>query len=233
MKLSYIAAVSLACFAAQSASAQSPYLSHPSEQVKRTYNDNFPNWYLGTHAQMSYISDAGVETSIAAGADEIEFDEGYALGFSIGYRPSTRLDVLKDMRFELEYSYRDAAPSTLTASTGNRGLDGYFLSHNIMFNTYYDFKNTSQWTPYVGGGLGIAFVTLNENTLNIDDSDEALAYQGMLGVSYAPTALPDTEWGIGYRYVGMTDPKLQDTAGNSFEHEYHSHNVELQARFRF
>ncbi len=232
MKLSYIAALSLACFAAHSASAQSPYLSHPSEQAKRTYNDNFPNWYLGTHAQLSYVADAGVDTSIT-GADEIEFDTGYALGFSIGYRPNTRLSVLKDMRFELEYSYRDAEPSTLTAPAGNSALDADFLSHNIMFNTYYDFNNASQWTPYIGGGLGVAFVTLSENTLNIDDSDEALAYQGMLGVSYAPTTLPDTEWGIGYRYVGMTDPEFLDTAGNGFEHEYHSHNVELQARFRF
>lgn len=29
--------------------------------------------------------------------------------------------------------------------------------HNVMFNLYYDFKNSSRFTPYIGGGLGVDF----------------------------------------------------------------------------
>ena len=31
----------------------------------------------------------------------------------------------------------------------------------VLFDLYYDFPNESPWTPYVGGGLGVAITTLH------------------------------------------------------------------------
>ena len=36
-----------------------------------------------------------------------------------------------------------------------------YAAHQIFANAYYDFPNESPWTPYVGGGLGVAITTLN------------------------------------------------------------------------
>ena len=36
-----------------------------------------------------------------------------------------------------------------------------YAAHQIFANLYYDFPNESPWTPYVGGGLGVAITTLN------------------------------------------------------------------------
>ena len=36
-----------------------------------------------------------------------------------------------------------------------------YAAHQIFTNVYYDFPNESPWTPYVGGGLGVAITTLH------------------------------------------------------------------------
>ena len=36
-----------------------------------------------------------------------------------------------------------------------------YAAHQIFANLYYDFPNESPWTPYVGGGLGVAITTLH------------------------------------------------------------------------
>ena len=36
-----------------------------------------------------------------------------------------------------------------------------YAAHQIFANVYYDLPNESPWTPYVGGGLGVAITTLN------------------------------------------------------------------------
>ena len=36
-----------------------------------------------------------------------------------------------------------------------------YAAHQIFANLYYDFPNESPWTPYVGGGLGVASTTLH------------------------------------------------------------------------
>ena len=36
-----------------------------------------------------------------------------------------------------------------------------YAAHQIFANAYYDFPNESPWTPYVGGGLGVAITTLH------------------------------------------------------------------------
>ena len=194
-----------------------------------TYNGkNFPYWYLGLNTQMSYVPDADISSSTST-LDEAEMDMGYALGASIGYRPMGN----RGLRMELEYSYRDNDFDSFnvggTSVTGN----GDFISHNVMMNLFYDFHTSGSLIPYIGAGLGASFNDFKSSTAGVEDSDANLAYQGMVGVFYRPQTLPDTEWGIGYRYFGMTDPEMTDQAGNSLDFEHDSHNIELQTRFRF
>ena len=46
-----------------------------------------------------------------------------------------------------------------------------YAAHQIFANLYYDFPNESPWTPYVGGGLGVAITTLNYATQFIRKPD--------------------------------------------------------------
>jgi outer membrane autotransporter protein len=99
-----------------------------------------------------------------------------------------------------------------------------------MGNVYYDF-GTPWWqnssglrvAPYLGAGVGDASVHEGHGSVttafhhNTDD----FAYQGMAGLNFASSAMPNTEWYIGYRYYAT---------GNS---DLHANNAELGVRFNF
>lgn len=193
---------------------------------------NFPHWYVGLHGQLAYVPDADVST-VGLTNPEAEFNMGYAAGVAIGYRPYANQGILHNLRFEFEYSFREQDFNTLNTSGGSTSLDGDLQGNALMGNLYYDFHNNSQWTPYVGGGFGMMTWDFGSNTLGVEADDQTFAYQGMFGLYYEPELLPDTEWGFGYRYFATSDPDFRTNAGNSLSHDYDSHNIEFNARFRF
>lgn len=212
--------------------AQSPYLSKNAPQQHTQRADNFPYWYLGLNAQLSFVDKSDV-SSPATGITGIDYDTGVGLGAAIGFRPYTSTGFYKDTRFELEYTYRDVEASSYNIGAVSNGISADFVTNSVMLNMFYDFQTGTSFTPYVGAGLGAAFVDVDSATLGINDQDEVFAYQGMLGVAYSPELLPDTQWGIGYRYVGMSDPEFTTSTGSRIETDYQSHNLELLSRFRF
>lgn len=85
-------------------------------------------------------------------------------------------------------------------------------SYTLMFNAYKDLGRYGNITPYVGGGVGVAYhkvdetyFTGNYNLVNRieGDSDIAFAWSLMAGIGYQLTdrAILD----IGYRYIDMGD----------------------------
>ena len=72
--------------------------------------------------------------------------------------------VGQNLRFELEYNHRESADKTETYVDNNgmlvfEGKEKMELSaQSYMLNGYYDFHNSSKFTPYVGVGFGMAKV---------------------------------------------------------------------------
>ena len=102
-----------------------------------------------------------------------KFEPGIGMigGFMIGYRTG-------GLRFEAEYLHRymgdDTQPigGTTSASLLDKNSEwstdhpphewiGDFRAHQFFANVYYDFLNDSRWTPYVGGGAGLAVTKLS------------------------------------------------------------------------
>lgn len=110
----------------------------------------------------------------------VETDTGYLGVFALGF------DYADGIRTELEYKYASAGVDGVTlddpvdgptpASPVNDDIAGHFL----MANFYFDFANESPLTPFIGGGVGGAFIE-NESA----ERDAALALQGRAGVSLA------------------------------------------------
>jgi len=87
----------------------------------------------------------------------------------------------------------------------------------LMFNAYYDFRNSTPFTPYVGAGLGLAFVTSKwketkyyaDRTYWMNDYDESsgaklntnFAWQLGLGIAYDFNEYVSVE--LGYRLMGL------------------------------
>ena len=172
-----------------------------------------------------------------------DFDGGQGIlaGAAVGYSFAAQNPngPLSGFRVELEYFYRESkhdqtgdfgctgGPMSATCTkvangefgeTGPQERLNSITSHNLFANLYYDFANTSRFTPYIGigGGVGVTDAdwgsnwtrTLDQQTLRDGfpypnanfagtqaDYDE---YIGRLAGSSSNTAttLSDTLWGL-------------------------------------
>ena len=129
---------------------------------------------------------------------------GAAVGYSFAGQNSN--SPLGGLRVELEYFYRESkhdetgdfgctgGPMSTTCvkdANGEFGMQGVqerlnsITSHNLFANLYYDFANTSRFTPYIGigGGVGVTEADWASNWTRTLD-------QGVLrdGYSYADYA---------------------------------------------
>lgn len=95
-------------------------------------------------------------------------------------------DYADGIRTELEYRYASSSVDGVSTVSAISGPGAAVASsedinaHLLMANFYFDFYNDSALTPFIGGGVGGAFVE-NENA----QRDAALALQARAGVSLA------------------------------------------------
>ena len=162
------------------------------------------------------------------------FDLGKELlgGISVGY-------VQDKFRVELEYSHRvyDGSDSSLwripgsntpLASKNNEVSEidppservSNFDAHQLFVNAYYDFSNTSRWTPYLGAGFGWARTRFDYSTRFLRKtiaqgypSDKPPAAAGTL--SYWDTRVSETLFG--YQLLGGLDYALSDDVSIGFK----------------
>jgi outer membrane protein OmpA-like peptidoglycan-associated protein len=162
----------------------------------------------------------GGGTSLSA-PTTASFNTGWAVGGMVGY------DFVGP-RVELEGLFRQNN-GTLSTSTpallggGGSGGNGSVTVNQttVMANVYYDFWADQAFTPYIGAGVGVAFVnttgqsnstlgvaplTINSNT-NINSNSTQFAYQYMMGVGYKIT--PNIRLNLEGRYFGTTQPGFQ------------------------
>lgn len=106
----------------------------------------------------------------------IDSGTGFSAAAALGF------NYTQGIRTELEYRYATTPIDGVTpddrivlGAPSNDDLNAHF----VLSNFYFDLNNSSRFTPFIGGGVGGAFVE-NEN----GDRDAALAYQGRAGVAY-------------------------------------------------
>lgn len=190
--------------------------------------ETWPNWYIGLGGGMAFLNDADLSGSTNG---EVSFDDGGLGTVSLGFMPYDSMGM-GGMRFELEGGYHF---NGLGNATGVTNTSGSMRAFSYMFNAYYDFRSASGWTPYLGAGVGGARVQLSKASglSNTGGGDHVLAYQGMLGLSYAPSSIPMTEWSVGYRYFAAMDPEFRTSSTKLKLDDLTTHNVEVGAKFRF
>ncbi len=194
--------------------------------------------------------------------------------FALGFDFSTMSSI--NARAELEYTYKgkssfspDITSSSedytykvidnLDGSTIYEESDSYsygsepgyltneIRSHQLMLNGYYDFKNTSKFTPYLGAGIGLTHL---KNKVKVTDdsqdlgtkSDTNFTWSVGAGVGYALT--PNLSMDIGYRYVDAgniefstslpyTDGYYTETASIKTKADLSSHDYTIGLRYSF
>jgi opacity protein-like surface antigen len=117
--------------------------------------------------------------------------------------------------------------------------DGDITSLSFMVNGLLDFDTRTVVTPYIGAGVGFAFLSLNDAEVRFfgigervaDDDDAVFAYQLIAGIGI--TVARSTKLTLEYRYFATTDPEFKDVDGDKFESEYESHTFALGVRYYF
>jgi len=183
--------------------------------------------YISGNLGAVFLSDADFYIDDFNMNGEFAFDNGavatLAIGTSIGNAGRIEMELASRANDFDEIRYDDY---------GTLDADGDVTTGSLMGNAYYDFKNESRLTPFIGGGLGFANVEYDidsiggEDVYNAKDDDDVMAYQLMLGASFAATDHLNID--LQYRFFGTEDPEFDD-----IDVEYQTHNVMLGLRYSF
>ena len=183
--------------------------------------------YLSVNVGVAIPDDSDITDSTAPGMTmDLESDEGLALGVAVGY------SFPCNMRIEGEFAYQENDLDKVSLYGIDADLTGDTASYAFLVNGYYDFKNTSAFTPFIGGGIGMAKVEINDlnspgsGDPDVSDDDTVFAYQFGAGVAY--TINEQVSLDVKYRYFGTSDPEFDTT-----ELEYSSHNLYAGIRISF
>ncbi len=163
---------------------------------------------------------------------DTEFDLGYGAAMSLGYDFGYEYGR---SRLEAELGYRTNGLDKTTFFGDSRSADGDAISVSLMGNGYYVFENPSIVQPYLMGGIGAAFVSVDgaeiEGVTAIDDDSVEFAYQAGIGVSFDFNR--NFSMDLDYRYFATTDTELEDEAGETLDFDYRTHNVFVGFRYNF
>lgn len=107
--------------------------------------------------------------------------------------------------------------------------DNFITSWALMGTAFYDFKNPSPFTPYIGGGVGFAVIEF-EDTFGNEDADVVFAGQLGAGISLAVARIVLLTFD--YRYFITEDPEI-DVGFGPFDFEYSNHSFLFGVRIQF
>ena len=140
--------------------------------------------------------------------NKTELDKGFLYSAGFGYD-------FGDFRAEINYrkdsfdlnKYSSTVGGTTTAATS---VKGDFDASTIGVNIFYDFNNSSQFTPYIGAGIGSTKIDVENNVINgtsVANADETkTSYNLKLGVSYE--VAKSSELYLEGTYLSLSDVEL-------------------------
>ena len=184
------------------------------------------SWYMSASGDITKPQNSTI-SGTSAGKVNYGFSSGGDL--AVGYDMS-------GFRSELEFGYHALGIKSVTVGAGpNASSSGDMKIPTLMINAYYDFHNSTRFTPYVGGGLGAAHLGFPTSSGfgNTGSSDNRFAYQAMTGLAYTPESMPATDWSVGYRYLGASAPQFTSATGHISADAMKTHSLEFGFRYHF
>jgi opacity protein-like surface antigen len=158
-------------------------------------------------------------------------DAGYLIGAAFG------VSFNDTVRAEIEVSHNHlGANSHSTNGFVNDGFNSNVSSTYLLGNVWLDWKNGSAFTPYIGGGVGVAFVNFdqfNAGGHGYADGNSVLAYQLGAGVNFALSEQLSLD--VGYRYKATANFNVHDGDGSADFNNAHlgSHNFQVGLTYKF
>lgn len=180
--------------------------------------------YVSGNLGLAMASDSDLSAPGVSGT--MEFDQGFASGIAVGYASG-------NTRIEGEFAYQKNDYDKLSIDgLGSFDVDGDATSTAFLVNGYYDYKNDSSITPFIGAGLGVATIDVDGisvpgyGAVTTSSDDTVFAYQIGAGLNFAVNEKVSID--LNYRYFATSDPDFGE-----IDAEYSSHNLYTGVRVSF
>lgn len=197
--------------------------------VVPAHADPVPGWYVGGGVGANFAHNSKAHNP--SGDRTIEYDPGLTYLGNVGY------GWRNGLRLEGEAMHSRSNVVRMLSSPSNSSYDGHLDNTDLFANVFYDISTGTRLTPYIGAGVGAAFVQADNigvfsNNGFIDGWQTELAYQGIAGVA----AKLDKNWALtaDYRYIRSTEPSFKNTLDATHSRtENASHNIIFGIRYAF
>ncbi len=169
--------------------------------------------YIAPKLMLNFSNtDASISANGQSSSGDSFSDTTMGGALAVGYDFDVKYNV--PVRTELEFAMGDSVKNT--DNSAGIPISGEIGINSLMLNVYYDFENTSKFTPYVGLGAGIAWVSMEGDIAGVADfsskTQSNFAWNVGLGVAY--DVAENFSVDLGYRYAQFGDAKTATlTAG--------------------
>ncbi len=191
-------------------------------------------WYVGVRGGASLLGDTNYDA--LGGNVDNSYDTSYFFGGMVGYDfngsgPGFRAEA------ELAYLQADIDTQRLGGKTFNgAGATGDTSVLAGFASLYYDLPFSSGITPFVGAGIGLANVDLEDHGVKgagtfMEDSANAFAWHLTAGADIAMTDQASLE--LGYRYLAVEGVDLISVDGTGNTVDLNSHLLFAGVKYRF
>jgi OmpA-OmpF porin, OOP family len=190
-------------------------------------------WYVGVDGGAMILEDLdysiGAAPIQAVGDSKVGYDFGGVVGHDFGgFRLEAEVSLreadLKSFSSTVAAIPRNAGTLLQPAGTYATGGDANALS--FMLNGLLDFGDDDGLQGFVGGGVGVARVDVNQAFVApawLDDSDTGFAWQALAGIR-APIS-DNWDFGLKYRFFNAANVDLVDRLGRDVETRFRSHSL--------
>lgn len=181
-------------------------------------------YYLGLRGGYNHPHESEIDASGSAVLDATMDPSGMAAA-AFGF------EWVDGWRFEGELTWRRSdfdSVDNVAVSSGHAEI------YAPMFNLYYGLRKDAAVNPYLGAGVGLARLAIEDlavGAATVNDFGGGLAWQGMAGVDLAISE----NWKLSfeYRYFAVDEVKLVDSLGLPLKVDYQASVAMLGLRAGF
>ena len=168
-------------------------------------------------------------------------DDGFVLGAAVGW-DFMNMDV--PVRAEMEYMYHSEIDYNYANSSNSTDFKNEVQVSTVFLNAYWDIHNDTAFTPYIGGGIGLAMINedYSTSTMTLSDTGNTTTnFAWNIGAGVAVNLTDNLLLDVMYRYENygsLSDNTITGTTGSvvetlKFDDDLSSHNALVSLRYYF
>lgn len=195
--------------------------------------------YLGLRGVGAFVEADDVDVQGFTGSKNIQNDSDLVAGLAgiVGYRWEDiplRTEVEGGYRFRFDFDLQDTGAPVTDYETNLESVV-------VLFNAVLEWRNESDFTPFIGGSIGWArnkaettrVVIPTQASTDKDEDSDNLAWGVMAGVDWE--FIDQWSAGLAYRYLDLGEIETGTfSGGDGVEaNDYTSHDVLLTVSYRF